>query len=45
MQKTLFNLAASALLLVAQAGATSACAWGWYEPEVPAALKCNKVVE
>lgn len=39
MKRFLITLTATALLLIAQISAASACSVQWYEPDVPEALK------
>lgn len=39
MKKTLITLAATAFTVLATLVATSACFWGWYQPEEPKALR------
>jgi len=39
VKKVLIIMAASVLLLIAQIGAASACATGFYEPDVPEVMK------
>lgn len=39
MKRVIITLAATALLWIAQISAASACVGGWYEPDVPDALK------
>lgn len=39
VKRVLFVMTAAVLLLIAQVGAASACMSGYYEPDVPEAMK------